>query len=192
MRDQVPAVIANLLDELDANRAMFDALCVLCRGAKLDQPTADGGWTVGDHIAHIASYDQVVIGYLQPADDAPPPGALGSDAWNEEQVALRAGHPPETLRREMAGLRERSVDLLAALDDSALRREIHHSGDARREPGLIPLRLWLQRWSKHDMIHARAMLSALPDLATHPDFQSWLADDPVLEALQRREGSPDR
>jgi uncharacterized damage-inducible protein DinB len=192
MRDQVPAVIANLLDELDANRAMFDALCVLCRGAKLDQPTADGGWTVGDHIAHIASYDQVLIAYLQPADDAPQPGALGSDAWNEEQVARRAGHPPETLRREMAGLREHSLDLLAALDDSALRREIHHSGDARREPGLIPLRLWLQRWSKHDMIHARVMLSALPDLATHPDFQSWLADDPVLEALQRQEGSPDR
>ncbi len=35
------------------------------------------------------------------------------------------------------------------------------------------------------MIHAREMLTALPELAASADFQSWLAEDPLLDALER-------
>ena len=37
------------------------------------------------------------------------------------------------------------------------------------------------------MIHAREMLEAIPEIGANSDFQSWLADDPLLEALQRGE-----
>ena len=143
-----------------------------------------------DLLAHIASYDELAVGLLR-GDGREVENALGmpdSATWNEAQVARRAGRTAEMLRDEMAILRGRSVGLLAQQTDATLNAEIYFTGDCRRAAGMIPLRLWLERWSRHDMVHGRWILSALPELAANADFQSWLADDPVLDALEREEG----
>ena len=184
------STVKRLGDELEANRAMFAALCVTCRGERLAREAPPGGhWTVQDLLAHIASYDELAVGLLR-GDGREVENALGmpdSATWNEAQVARRAGRTAEMLRDEMAILRGRSVGLLAQQTDPTLNAEIF-TGDCRRAAGMIPLRLWLERWSRHDMVHGRWILSALPELAANADFQSWLADDPVLDALEREEG----
>ena len=183
--------IRRLGDELEANRAMFDALCMTCRGERLAREVPGGHWTVQDHLAHVASYDELAVGLLR-GDGREAENALGmpdSETWNEAQVARRAGRTVDMLRDEMAALRERSVGLLPQQTEETLNAGIYFTGDSRRAAGTVPLRLWLERWSRHDMLHGRWILSALPELASNADFQSWLADDPVLDALEREEGN---
>jgi hypothetical protein len=184
------STVSGLVDELEANRAMFEALCRACRGERLERAVPAGHWTVQNHLAHVASYDELAVGLLR-GDGRDAETALASpnsETWNEAQVARRAGRGLTMLLDEMAGLRERSVGLLEQQADKSLSAEIYFSGDARRAAGMISLRLWLESWSRHDMVHARWILSALPELALNSDYQSWLADDPVLEALEREEG----
>ncbi len=184
------STVSGLVDELEANRAMFEALCRACRGERLERAVPAGHWTVQNHLAHVASYDELAVGLLR-GDGREAETALASpnsETWNEAQVARRAGRGLTMLLDEMAGLRERSVGLLEQQADKSLSAEIYFSGDARRAAGMISLRLWLESWSRHDMVHARWILSALPELALNSDYQSWLADDPVLEALEREEG----
>lgn len=184
------STVSSLVDDLEANRAMFEALCRACRGERLERAVPAGHWTVQNHLAHVASYDELAVGLLR-GDGRDAETALASpdsETWNEAQVARRAGRGLTMLLDEMAGLRERSVGLLEQQADKSLSAEIYFSGDARRAAGMISLRLWLESWSRHDMVHARWILSALPELALNSDYQSWLADDPVLEALEREEG----
>lgn len=182
---------AALLEELEANRAMFGALCRACSEEWLARPLPGGRWTVGDHIAHIGSYDQLAVHHLSPpaARDSLMEGAaaLATDAWNEIEVQRRAGMGRATLLAEMAERRAESLRLLGGLAAADLQRDVYFPGDAQRTAGTVPLRLWLQRWSKHDMLHALAMLRAIPELEAHPDFQAWLADDPLLEAVERQQ-----
>ena len=184
------SAVGRLVDELEANRAMFEALCSGCRGERLERAVPGGRWTVQDHLAHVASYDELAVGLLR-GEGREVETALGmpdSETWNEAQVARRAGRTLEMLLDEMGALRERSVGLLTEQTAKTLQSEVYFSGDSRRSAGMIPLRLWLERWSRHDMIHARWILAALPEFASNADFQSWLADDPVLEAMEREEG----
>ena len=56
--------IEDLVDELEANRAMFTALCLACGPDDVVRVGADDRWAVRDHVAHVASYDQLAIGHL--------------------------------------------------------------------------------------------------------------------------------
>ena len=184
------STIRGLVDELEANRAMFEALCLACRGDLLAWSVPSGHWTVHDHIAHIASYDELAIGLLLDGGRVAETvlASRDSESWNEAHVTRREGRSLEMLLDEMTELRERSVSLLEQEADDELGVEVYFSGDARRAAGMISLRLWLENWSRHDMVHARWILSAFPELATNVDYQSWLAGDPVLDALERVEG----
>jgi hypothetical protein len=198
MSGETIPVVRALIDELEANRSMFEALCVACRGSDLERTAPDGEWTVLEHIAHLASYDVLAIrqveharlvqaGASSPEEAGLPdaPALPEGDAWNEAQVARRAGRSLAVHLGEMEGLRQRVLPLVDGLNARALAREVQFPGDAQRNPGAVPLRLWLERWSKHDMIHAREMLQAIPEIGASSDFRSWLADDPLLEALHR-------
>lgn len=188
------AAIEALVDELQANRAMFTALCRACNAEQMQRMTAAGRWTVLDQVAHVASYDRLAIRHLtEPAGiPASSDGSMeggDADAWNEVEVRRRQGRTSAALLAEMGDLREESLALLGAMRDDELGGDVFFPGDSRRSAVTVPLRLWLQRWSKHDMVHALAMLQAVAELAEHSDFQSWLRDDPVLNALGREERS---
>lgn len=188
------AAIEALVDELQANRAMFGALCRACNAEQMQRMTAAGRWTVLDQVAHVASYDRLAIRHLTeragiPASSDGSMEGGGADAWNEVEVRRRQGRTSAALLAEMGDLREESLALLGAMRDDELGGDVFFPGDSRRSAVTVPLRLWLQRWSKHDMVHALAMLQAVAELAEHSDFQSWLRDDPVLNALGREERS---
>jgi hypothetical protein len=184
-------VIAELIDELEANRAMFSALCLACGPRNATRAAPGDRWLVHDHMAHVASYDQLAIGHLVAgAASGPEPDATlretgNGDAWNEAEVQRRSGRDSASLVDEMERLRERSLVLLAASTAGDLEREVYFPGDARRASSMVPLRLWLRYWSKHDMVHAQAIVRSVPELGANDDFRSWLADDPLLDALSR-------
>ncbi len=187
--------IADLIDELEANRAMFTALCLACGPGDVMRAGPGDHWSVRDHVAHVASYDQLVIGHLASgerpslASSDPSLGVLmDGDAWNAAEIERRESRDTTSLLDEMEQLRARSLEMLAASSASDVKREVYFPGDARRAPGPVPLRLWLRYWSKHDMLHAQAIVRAIPQLAANADFQAWLADDPLLEALNRETG----
>ncbi len=177
--------IARLREELEANRSMFTALCLAVEGY-FDTCAPGDVWSIGAHVAHIASYDQLALHQLAPAV-APAPAArdVTADAWNAQQVRLRSGRSRRSLVAEMARRRGDCLALLGQLPAGDLRRTVWFPGEARRRAGAVPLRLWLDRWSKHDMVHAHAILRAAPAPAGREDFDNWLRDDPVLEALDR-------
>ena len=183
------AAITVVIEELEANRAMFTALVRCCPADQIDRPVPESAWRVRDYLAHLAAADQIAAAYLgaaragETSDGATEGQSL--DQWNGAEARRRDGRSVPVLLAEMKSRREQSVALLAELDDADLNHEIYFSGDARRSPGPIPLRLWLRAWSKHDLLHARDLLRALPSLGAHADFQAWLADDPVLETIDR-------
>jgi hypothetical protein len=179
------AAITRLLEELEANRAMFAALCLAVETRFKDRAERDA-WCIGDHVAHLASYDQVALHQLAPGV-APPPSDddQDADAWNAQQVRMRVGRSRLSLVGEMTQRRSDCLTLLSRLPEKELRRAVWFPGEARRSAGSVPLRLWLERWSKHDMVHGRAILRATTTLGPQSDFENWLRDDPVLEALDR-------
>lgn len=179
------AAVARLIEELEANRAMFVALCLAAEARFGERMEADR-WSIGDHVAHIASYDQLALHYLAPSvAPSPAEGDQDADDWNAQQVRMRVGRSRMSLVAEMAERRADCLTLLERLPAAQLRRGVWFPGEARRAAGAVPLRLWLERWSKHDMVHARAVLRASPTLGAAADFENWLRDDPVLEALDR-------
>ena len=101
------------------------------------------------------------------------------------QVSERIGRPLTALLAEMGTRRELSTLLLRELPAADFSREVVVPGDARRSEVRIPLLLWMRQWSKHDMLHARAMLRILRDLAEHLDLRAWLNDDPLVDAMER-------
>ncbi len=190
----VDAVVAATLDELEANRAMFTALARACAPEQLRRPLRNSHWTVANSIAHLAAYDLVAVWYVTAATGRAPAAAqlvpsidasFDPDAWNESAVRQRAGRGVESLLAEMVSLREQTAALLIALTAEVLTRKIYFPGDARRGAGWIPLRLWLQGWSKHDMVHAQVILDTIPELRQNADFRAWLAEEPILDALGR-------
>ena len=183
--------IATIVEELEANRAMFDALVRACRPALLERRAPPSAWAVGEVVAHVAAADLLtirqlatVLGAESEAGRREPPvePGLNLDEWNLAQVGRRAGRTVEALLAEMEAHREEALALLRLLPEGALAREVPYPSDRRRSGGRVPFRLWLRTWSKHDMVHARDILRAVPELGRSPDFQSWLADEPLLEA----------
>jgi len=181
----VDDIVGQLLEELDTNRSMFVALCSAAEAA-FANPVPDDRWSVGKHIAHVASFDQLALHHLAPSVAPLPTGSDDSDKWNAREVRRRAGRSRQSLVGEMEERRSECVALLSRLRTKELRRSVRFAGDARHSAGRVPLRLWLEQWTKHDMIHGHAILQAVPGLPGESDFQNWLRDDPVLEALERR------
>jgi len=186
-----PRRLTALLEEADANRAMLQALCRFLAPEDLGRRGPADSWSVGNHVAHLAAADRRALLHLAPAlaatlfeDDS----ALDLDAWNQREVQRRRTRTPGALRAEMADLRAQVLTLLTALAPEDLDHEVFFPGDARRDAGPVPLGLWLHQWAKHDLIHARAILRAVPALAAHPDFRAWSLDDPVVDAIERESG----
>jgi hypothetical protein len=181
---------AALVDELEANRSMFEALVRACRPSALEREAQASGWAVGEIVAHVAASDLLTIRQLttllevqsETARLQPPvePG-LNLDDWNLEQVRTRAGQTLEALLAEMEAHRIEALDLLRLLPEGAGAHEVPYPADRSRAGGRVPLRLWLKAWSKHDMVHGRDIMRALPELGRSLDFQSWLAGEPLLE-----------
>ena len=120
MSGETIPVVRALIDELEANRSIFEALCVACGRLQMGRIVPGGRWTVLEHVAHVASYDALAIQQIEharllqagpsnPVDEAVAPNGPAlpdADVWNEAEVARRAGRTTQMHVAEMEGMRE--------------------------------------------------------------------------------------
>ncbi len=131
--------IARAIEALDDSLQATIDLCATLRPAQWRGPTACPGWTVHDHVAHLAGIESLLVGRPRPAHELPPlPHVVTEiDREIETDVDLRRGSRSAAVLdelREVAGLH--IAQLRAAPPDPAVR--LTHLGGAQ-----IRARTWI-------------------------------------------------
>lgn len=118
-----------------------------------------GGWTRRQALAHLASTDLRVMvrirAALGEADPAELAAVSDTDAWNREQVRLRAEASVEALLTEYRANRRALVRLLQSVPPDRFDRPIDRHGQG------ISLAEYLSRIDRHDDEHI-AQIGAPP------------------------------
>jgi uncharacterized protein (TIGR03083 family) len=100
--------------------------------AEWRMPGACGAWSVADIVAHLASYELVLVDVIAGATtEVPTPHldrfrAAGS-AFNDEEVERRRGRASEATMAELAAAHDQTLELIAQVSPETL-----------RQPGTLP------------------------------------------------------
>lgn len=185
--------IDEVVRDLDAHRAKFEAFCRSLSEDELDRAVPESTWLVRDFIAHLATIDGPVRQMFEgmtgdrPGGTSSPETAAGErwdvDRWNDARVAARRTNTVDEIFEEAAKERDRMHEALAAFSAADLDKTMHFGGDNKRAAADIRLGDYVRGWAKHDVIHVADMLRALPGRDT-PEVRAWL-DDPAVAGYQR-------
>ncbi|HEY3312478.1 MAG TPA: ClbS/DfsB family four-helix bundle protein [Anaerolineales bacterium] len=109
-------------------------------------------WTIREMLAHLAGWDEVVIGYARSlmAEQTPAtPAAPGIDAYNAESVAARASLNYDQVRDEFIGNREILMNLLQEIrEEHITARHILPWGSKGNLVDIVNI------WGPHEEEHA--------------------------------------
>ncbi|MGE3075861.1 MAG: DinB family protein [Dehalococcoidia bacterium] len=184
----IPAV-QQVIDELDAHRERFEALCRSLSEEELARPVPKSTWIVRDFIAHLATID-VPVGEMframHAAEDAGLRNADGGkfevDGWNDRQVEKRRTLTVDEVLAEAEQTRAELKKHMVVLTEEDLARTMKFGGDSKRPPSEFPFGAYLRGWCKHDPMHALDMSRALPE--RQAALAPWF-DDPVIQGYQK-------
>ncbi len=191
--------IQKIIDTIEAERDRFEAFCRSLSEEELARPVPDSTWIVRDFIPHLGTLDTELIRWFEgvangvpdatvrDADDQP----FDLDGWNDSTVAERRERTLDKIFSEAAANREKLIATLEKLTDEQTDSIAHFSGDNKRPPADVPLKLFLAGWVKHDAIHVADMLKALPERAGDPEIQAWL-NHPAVTWYQQTMAAPAR
>jgi len=140
LTQRLPRDKAELLERIEAARAALDQAIGQLSDAQLVAPGPYEGWSVKDHLAHLAAWEQGIAALLQGRPryaamgvDEPTYLTAGTDAIN---AAVYERNKDGPLREVLADFRQTQRDLLAALaalsDADLLKTYSHYQPD---EPG---------------------------------------------------------
>jgi hypothetical protein len=183
-----------------SNRERFEAFCRSLSDEELERPVPNSTYRVKDFASHLATLDPELVRWFEAVregrSDEPSRSADGSpfdvDKFNDAVVAERRDRSLDEILEEAAANRKRLLTTLEALDDEAIERTVHFSGDNKRPPADVPFKLFLFGLARHDPIHVADMLKALPERADDPELRAWL-DDPAVKWYQNAmAGAPTR
>lgn len=140
-------------------RVARQTLLTAIDGLDPDTEVTPGGWRVHDVLGHIASWDREALAAIQAfiANDIPylTPEFETITAWNEKEVARKAGWPPEQVRLDFQMVRVELEQALRQLDEALLSAEVtlpwHRAGTIRD--------LFYITCVEHDREHAEAIRS---------------------------------
>jgi len=111
---------AQLLSDIAASRAKFEALINSLSDAQLTQPGPDGGWSIKDHLAHLATWEAGVAALLR---RQPRWAAMGLDetkvkSMSEEEInaAIEQNHKGLSLSEVKDLFARAHRDLVAAVE----------------------------------------------------------------------------
>lgn len=169
------------------NRQRFEEFCLSLSEEEQMRPVPDSTWVVKDFASHLDTLDVTLVRYLEAVatggkidmTQTPDGSAFDLDGWNDEQVAERRAWLMSRILDEARGNRDRLIEALEALTQEDVDRPMHFS-DPKRGAADFPLKLFLTGWTQHDPIHAADMLKALPERASDPALQAWLANPFVI------------
>lgn len=160
------ATIETLLAETAAARGELEAFVAGLPAERLLVPGPDG-WTMKDHLAHIAAWDGALVAVLRREPwyagfgvEIDP--AAGFDAINERIRAATAGHPLRQVLASFRGNRAALVATLRRLDPAALDQPLEAWQPNVDVPHGEPLRAWIvDVLIMHDTAHLQ-WLRAFP------------------------------
>ena len=188
--------IDRLTDKFRTNREQFKAFCRSLSDEELERPVPDSTYRVKDFASHLATLDTELVRWFEAVREGPSEPSrsadgsrLDVDKWNDAVVAERRDWSLDQIFAEAASNRERLLSALQALDDEAIERTFHFSGDNKRPPADVPFKLFLYGLTRHDPIHVADMLKALPERADDPELKAWL-DDPAVKWYQDAMSGP--
>lgn len=188
-----------VVDLIVSQRERFERFCRSLSEEELARPVPESSWIVKDFISHLGSLDPelkrsfqaAAAGRPLEAAQAPDGSPFDLDAANESLVTERRQWPLERVLEEATRNRADLIAVLEAITEEEVGRTVHFSGDAKRSPAELPLKVFLLGWARHDPIHAADMLKALPERADDPELVAWL-DDPVVKGYQSAMSGPPR
>lgn len=188
-----------IIDTIKDERRRFEVFCRSLSEEELARPVPDSTWTVRDFIPHLGTLDTELIRWFDGVANGDPDGATRDaegrpfdiDQWNEAIVAERREWTLDEILDEAAANRERLIAVLEELTDEQTDSITRFSGDNKRPPADVPLKLFLSGWAHHDAIHVADMLKALTDRADDPEMQAWL-DHPAVTWYQQTMAGPAR
>ncbi len=195
MSETVQKVIADIRE----HRERFERFCRSLREEELGHPVPNSTWIVKDFVSHLSSLDPTMSQFFEAAAAGrPEEAALTSDgspfdidALNDGLVAERRSWPLERILDEAAVNRVALIESLERLSEEDVRRVMHFTGDNKRSPADLPLRVFLMGWSLHDPIHVADMIKATPGRAGEPEIVEWL-DQPMVKGYQAAMAGPAR
>lgn len=179
--------IEDVIDAILENRRRFKEFCYSLTAEQLTRPVPGTTWIVRDFAAHLDTLDTALLRWFEGAATGASFDAGVSetgapfdvDAFNDAQVESRREWPLERIFDEADANRERLIAAMRQLTDDQVERPMHFSGDSKRPPADLPLKLFLAGWAQHDPIHVADMIKALPELAEDPGIKRWL-DNPFV------------
>jgi hypothetical protein len=178
--------VADVIAELDAHRARFEAFCRGLTAEELTRPVPASTWEVRDFIAHLATIDgpvEQMFRRMQGERPAEPDNArAGIDSWNDDEVARRRGRSVDDLLAEAGERRASLRRVLERFTAEEISRGFRFGGDSKRRPAEITVVSYLRGWCKHDPMHVADVIRALPELRTG-EIEDWL-DDRAVRAYQ--------
>ena len=179
--------VEDVVDAILDNRRRFKEFCYSLTSAQLKRAVPGTTWIVRDFVAHLDTLDTALLRWFEGAATgasfdagvSETGGPFDVDAFNDAQVEARRDWPLQRIFDEADANRERLIAAMRQLTDEQVERPMHFSGDSKRPPADLPLKLFLAGWAQHDPIHVADMLKALPELAENPDIKRWL-DNPFV------------
>jgi len=189
--------VEKVIAKIRANRERFETFCRSLTDEELSRLVPGSTLTDKDFIIHLDSLDPELVRWFEAtAAGTPdvhvrnPDGArFDIDDWNERVVSERRDWPLDRILAEASGNREALIESLERLGDEQIEMTYHFSGDNKRPPADVSLKLFLQGWSRHDPIHVADMVKALPERAEDPDIKQWL-DDSIVKWYQTAMAGP--
>ncbi|GAA3260285.1 TIGR03084 family metal-binding protein [Nonomuraea helvata] len=134
-------LMAELLDDLRAETASFEALLQPLRDEDWERPTPAEGWAIRDQVSHLAWFDGAAV---LAATDPDAYEASLKDFRSVDDVALESrGMPPDELREWFRTARSRSLEVFATLD---ARERVPWFGPAMSAASFVTARL-METWA---------------------------------------------
>jgi uncharacterized damage-inducible protein DinB len=147
---ELPATTAELLKRMEQSRAAFYAALDGLSDEQLAAPLTERGWSVADHMTHLAIWMDGIRNALDGtnrwaamgADGPPSPG--GFDELNERLRAPHAPKSPAEARAWLETTHERMAARIAGLTLEELRRPYRHYQPAeQRADSDEPFLAWI-------------------------------------------------
>jgi hypothetical protein len=155
--DAIPTSADDILEEVHAARAEIEAIIDELSDEQMTQVQDDGGWTIKDHLAHIADWQRRGLGVIE---GRPAWEAMGIDKETYQSLDIdgvneilyernRDRSLPEVLT-EFRKTQEKVVLTLEQMNEDDLEREIP-TGFNERHPRIIDIAR--ENFAGHDHDH---------------------------------------
>ena len=142
---------AEVLDRIQRARASLEGVTGGLSEQQLIAPAPDGGWSIKDHLAHLAAWEAGIAALLQRRPRYPAMGLDGETFLNTDEDGLNAiiyqqnsGRSLGEVRAAFRGAQRELLDALAGLTDADLLRTYsHYQPDEPGEDSGEPIVNWI-------------------------------------------------